>query len=581
MEGKEEHAIGIDLGTTYSCVAVWQHGRVEIIPNEQGSRTTPSYVAFTQSERLVGDGAINQVARNPTNTVSDAKRLIGRRFSDTCVQDDMKLWPFKVIEGPTDKPMIVVNHMGQEKQYAAEEISSMVLTKMREIAEAYIGKTVKNAVVTVPAYFNNSQREATKHAAATAGLNVIRMINEPTAAAITYGLDKKAGWYSDRIVMIFDLGGGTLDVSLLSINTSGVFEVKATAGDTHLGGEDFDSRMVNFCVEEFKRKHNVDLSGNSKALRRLRNACEKAKRRLSFATATDIDIECLHQGTDFFLSFNRAKFEELNKGFFIKCIEPVVQCLKDAKMDVGRVHDVVLAGGSSRIPKVQQLLQDLFKGKPLCKSVNPDEAVAYGAAVQAAALSGNENGMLQGFALLDVTPLSLGVRIVRNGIHYNSMCVVIPRNSRIPTTMKTIVCTLQDNQTSLSTPIFEGESPTASENNFLADFVINNVPPAPKGVAKYYICFDIDADGILCVSAENKLTGEKQGCTVISTRKIKQEGTGTCNRRLERSELSKIKQEGNETSKIKCEATKTRKRTLEGGERQKIKREESESQGKH
>ncbi|KAM5556349.1 iron-sulfur cluster biogenesis chaperone, mitochondrial-like [Rosa sericea] len=559
MEGKEEHAIGIDLGTTYSCVAVWQHGRVEIIPNEQGNRTTPSYVAFTDSECLVGDGAINQVARNPTNTIFDAKRLIGRRFSDTCVQNDMKLWPFKVIEGSSDKPLIVVHNMGQEKQYAAEDISSMVLGKMRETAEAYIGKTVKNAVVTVPAYFNNSQREATKHAAATAGLNVIRMINEPTAAAIAYGLDKKAGWYNNRNVMIFDLGGGTLDVSLLSINTSGVFEVKATVGDTHLGGEDFDSRMVNFCVEEFKRKHNVDLSGNSKALRRLRNACEKAKRRLSSANTTDIEIECLHQGTDFFLSFTRAKFEELNKGFFIKCIEPVVKCLKDAKMDISRVHDVVLAGGSSRIPKVQQLLQDLFKGKQLCKSVNPDEAVAYGAAVQAAALCGNENGLLQGFALLDINPLSLGVRVVHNEIHHNSMCVVIPRNTRIPTTMKRTVHTLFDNQTSMSTPIFEGESPTTLENNFLANFFIYNIPPAPKGVAQYYICFDIDADGILCVSAENKFTGEKQGCTIISTNKIKQEGIKTSKRKLDRSELSKINQEGNVTSKIKCEATETSK----------------------
>ncbi|PRQ59127.1 putative Heat shock protein 70 family [Rosa chinensis] len=560
MEGKEEHAIGIDLGTTYSCVAVWQHGRVEIIPNEQGNRTTPSYVAFTDSESLVGDGAINQVARNPTNTVFDAKRLIGRRFSDTCVQNDMKLWPFKVIEGSSDKPMIVVHHMGQEKQYTAEDISSMVLGKMRETAEAYIGKTVKNAVVTVPAYFNNSQREATKHASATAGLNVIHMINEPTAAAIAYGLDKKAGWYNNRNVMIFDLGDGTLDVSLLSINTSGVFEVKATVGDTHLGGGDFDSKMVNFCVEEFKRKHNVDLSGNSKALRRLRHACEKAKRRLSYATVTDIEIECLHQGTDFFVSFTRAKFEELNKGFFIKCIEPVVKCLKDAKMDISSVHDVVLAGGSSRIPKVQQLLQDLFKGKQLCKSVNPDEAVAYGAAIQAAALSGNENGMLQGFALLDVTPLSLGVETQGCNVMY----VVIPRNTRIPTTMKRSITTLYDYQTAISTPIFEGESPTTLENNFLADFVICNIPPAPKGVAGYYICFDIDADGILCISAENKFTGEKQGCTIISTNKIKQEEFKKSKRKLDRRELSKINQEENVTSKIKCKATETSKRTLDG-----------------
>ncbi|XP_061996197.1 heat shock cognate 70 kDa protein-like [Rosa rugosa] len=351
MDGTGGHAIGIDLGTTYSCVGVWKHNRVEIIVNDQGNRTTPSHVAFTDKKRLVGDAAFNQVIRNPTNSIFDAKRLIGRRFSDSTVQNDVKLWPFKVIEGPGDRPLIAVTQNGEEKQFAAEEISSMVLGKMREIAEAYLGSTVRNAVITVPAHFNDSQRQATKDAGGIAGLNVMRIINEPTAAAIAYGLDKKASGYSRRNVMIFDLGGGTLDVSLLTI-IGGVFEVKATAGDTHLGGEDFDNRMVNYCVEQFKRKHNLDLSGNSRALSRLRNACEKAKRRLSFMTETDIEIDCLHQGTDFYTSITRGKFEQLNMDFFNKCVEPVEKCLKDANMGKSSVHDVVLAGGSSRIPKL-------------------------------------------------------------------------------------------------------------------------------------------------------------------------------------------------------------------------------------
>ncbi|XP_061354355.1 heat shock 70 kDa protein-like isoform X3 [Gastrolobium bilobum] len=383
-EGK---AIGIDLGTTYSCVGVWQNDRVEIIANDQGNRTTPSYVAFTDTERLIGDAAKNQVAMNPQNTVFDAKRLIGRRFSDPSVQSDMKHWPFKVVPGPADKPMIVVQYKGEEKRFSAEEISSMVLTKMKEIAEAFLGQTIKNAVITVPAYFNDSQRQATKDAGAIAGLNVMRIINEPTAAAIAYGLDKKGSKSGEKNVLIFDLGGGTFDVSLLTIE-EGIFEVKATAGDTHLGGEDFDNRLVNHFVAEFKRKQKKDISTSARALRRLRTACERAKRTLSSTTQTTIEIDSLYEGIDFYSTITRARFEELNMDLFRKCMEPVEKCLRDSKIDKSQVHDVVLVGGSTRIPKVQQLLQDFFNGKELCKSINPDEAVAYGAAVQAAILSG-------------------------------------------------------------------------------------------------------------------------------------------------------------------------------------------------
>ncbi|XP_040364950.1 heat shock cognate 70 kDa protein-like [Rosa chinensis] len=525
MAGIEGHAIGIDLGTKYSCVGVWKHdnNNVEIIVNDQGNRTTPSCVAFTDTELLVGEAAFNQVVRNPNNSIFDAKRLIGRKFGDTSVQSDKKLWPFKVVEGPDDKPMILVTHKGKEKQCAAEEISSMVLAKMREIAEAYLGSTVKNAVITVPAYFNNSQREATKKAGISAGLNVMRIINEPTAAAIAYGLDKKAGWYSKRNVLIFDLGGGTLDVSLLTIG-DGIFEVKATAGDTHLGGEDFDTKMVNYCVEEFKRKHNLDVSGNIRNLRRLRNACDRNEMVLSsFTTTTDIEIECLHQGIDFCVTFTRAKFEQLNLDFFNKCMEPVEKCLEDAKMDVGSVHDVVLAGGSSRIPKVQQLLQNVFKGKELCKSINPDEAIAYGAAVQAAVLTGgNLHGKLQDFTLMDIAPLSLGVESTDTTDPHNFkqfMNVAIPRNSRIPIRKKMMLGTLHDNQLSVGFPVYEGESRIAKQNNFLGQFSLHGIPPGPKGKARFDVCFDIDANGILSVSAEDMSTGQKKGIPINCDRK--------------------------------------------------------------